>query len=280
MLVVLAGLILGTMGIFVMEAGQDPITTVAFRCAFGCLALLCWGAVYCRLPEIKLSGRALLGAVATGVLMATSWALHFAAIPRTSIGVSTVVFHIQPFWTMALGVWLLREKISARQVGIAALAFIGLALTTGLFDGSGNTGMLSHEYVVGVLLSLAGSLVYAFVPLLAKLLRSVSSFALTWWQCFVGTVLTAWWPMIHGWPTQDGLAWLIGLGAIHSGLAYALMFAGFSRLSTGRIAVLQFVYPMTAFIVDWQVYGHTLSVVQMAGLALMAAAIWSVKRES
>lgn len=39
-LVVLAGLILGTMGIFVIEAGQDPITTVAFRCAFGCLALL------------------------------------------------------------------------------------------------------------------------------------------------------------------------------------------------------------------------------------------------
>ena len=28
-----------------MEAGQDPITTTAFRCAFGCLALLCWATI-------------------------------------------------------------------------------------------------------------------------------------------------------------------------------------------------------------------------------------------
>lgn len=86
-LVVLAGLILGTMGVFVVEAGQDPITTTAFRCAFGCLALLCWGTICGRLGELKLPLKAWLGAVVTGGLMAASWALHFAAIPRTSIGV-------------------------------------------------------------------------------------------------------------------------------------------------------------------------------------------------
>jgi multidrug transporter EmrE-like cation transporter len=34
---------------------------------------------------------------------------------------------------------------------------------------------------------------------------------------------------------------------------------------------------MTAFVVDWKIYGHSLSLVQMSGLALMAIAIWSVK---
>lgn len=139
----------------------------------------------------------------------------------------------------------------------------------------------SHEYLVCVLFSLAGSLVYAFVPLLTKVLKSVTSFALPWWQCLVGTILTAWWPVLYGWPTQlDSVVWLIGLGTIHTGLAYALMFAGFSRLNTGRLAVLQFVYPMTAFVIDWQVYGHTLSIVQIVGLVLMALAVLSVKRGS
>ena len=277
-LMVLGGLILGTMGVFVMQAGQDPITTVAFRCVFGCLALLCWGALSRRLPEIRLRGRALLGAIATGVLMTLSWVLHFAAIPITSIGVSTVVFHIQPFWTMALGAWLLREKVSAPQIIAALLAFAGLTLTTGLFDGMAGATAQTDEYFYGVLLSLAGSFVYAGVPLLAKVLKSVSSFALVWWQCLVGAAFTAWWPVLYGWPGQlEPIAWLVGLGAIHTGLAYAVMYAGFARLSTGRIAVLQFVYPMTAFIIDWKVYGHTLSPIQISGLALMAIAIWSVK---
>lgn len=278
-LVVLAGLILGTMGVFVVEAGQDPITTTAFRCAFGCLALLCWGTICGRLGELKLPLKAWLGAVVTGGLMAASWALHFAAIPRTSIGVSTVVFHIQPFWTMALCAWLLSERVSGKQIGCAVIAFVGLALTTGLLDGLGAGGLPSRDYVIGLSYSLGGSFLYAFVPLLAKLLKSVSSFALAWWQCLVGAALTFWWPVMHGWPTElDKIGWLVGLGAIHSGLAYALMFSGFARLSSGRVATLQFVYPLTAFIVDWQIYGHTLSAIQGVGVALMAFAIWSIKR--
>ncbi len=277
-LVVLGGLILGTMGIFVVQAAADPITTVAFRCAFGCLSLLVWGAMTHRLPELKLRGIALLGALATGLLMTLSWALHFAAIPKTSIGVSTVVFHIQPFWTMALGAWLLRERVSSAQIAAALLAFAGLVLTTGLLDGMTGAATLDASYMTGLLLSLAGSFVYAGVPLLAKALKSVSSFALSWWQCLVGATCTLWWPLFYGWPEEwHSIAWLVGLGAIHTGLAYAVMYAGFARLSTGRIAVLQFVYPMTAFIIDWQVYGHTLSPTQILGLALMGGAIWTVK---
>lgn len=273
-LMVLGGLILGTVGIFVLQANQDPLTTVAFRCFFGFLALLSWGLLSGRLAEIRLQARDLLGAVATGVLMIISWALHFAAIPRTSIGVSTVVFHIQPFWTMALGVWLLREKVSRKQVGAALLAFAGLVLTTDVMG----TGARHQEYFYGLLMSLSGSFVYAWVPLLTKVMRSVSSFALAWWQCLVGAVLTSWWPVLYGWPSHwDTIAWLAGLGAIHTGLAYVVMFAGFARLSTGRTAALQFVYPMTAFVIDWKIYGHSLSLVQMSGLALMGIAIWSVK---
>ena len=46
-----------------------------------------------------------------------------------------------------------------------------------------------------------------------------------------------------------------------------------ARLPTGRILVLQFVYPVAAVLVDWAVYGKTLSVSQILGVAVMGLAL-------
>ncbi|HEY9095715.1 MAG TPA: DMT family transporter, partial [Hydrogenophaga sp.] len=97
------GLLLGTIGVFIKEAGQDPVTTVWFRCAFGTLALSLWGAFSGRLAELRLRGRALVAAICASALVLLNWALFFAAIERTSIGVATVVFHVQPLWVLAFG---------------------------------------------------------------------------------------------------------------------------------------------------------------------------------
>lgn len=49
-------------------------------------------------------------------------------------------------------------------------------------------------------------------------------------------------------------------------------------LALGKIAVLQFVYPLTAVLVDWCVHGRTLSFVQLAGVVLMALALWTIRK--
>ena len=41
-LMIAGGVLLGTIGVFVEEAGQHPLVTVWFRCAFGALALVAW----------------------------------------------------------------------------------------------------------------------------------------------------------------------------------------------------------------------------------------------
>lgn len=280
-LMVAGGLLLGTLGVFVEEAGQHPFTTVWFRCAFGALALLLWGVFSGRLGELRLQGRALALALAAGVLMILNWALFFAAISRTSIGVATVVFHVQPLWVLALGAWWLHEKVTRAQALATLVALAGLALATGLFDGNATGNTWGPAYALGLLLCLGGSLSYAGVTLIAKLAPGVSSFALAWWQCLVGTVLLAWWPWLHGWPDAGAAwAWLAGLGVVHTGLAYVLLYAGMARLSTSRIALLQFVYPAAAVLVDWAVYGRTLSPLQMVGVAVMGLALWSARRSA
>jgi drug/metabolite transporter (DMT)-like permease len=265
------------LGVFVEEAGADPLTTVWCRCAFGLAALTLWGVATGRGRELRLSGRGLACAMAAGVLMLANWALFFAAIERTSMAVSTVVFHVQPLWVMLLGAWWLRERVSGRQWWAVGVALLGLVLASGLVHERA-AGGIDARYLAGVLMCLGGSLSYAFVTLIAKAAKEVSSFALAWWQCAVGTVLAAAWPLLHGAPSgASAWAWLAGLGVLHTGLAYVLLYAGMARLSTGRIALLQFVYPAAAIVVDWLVYGRALGGWQFAGVVLMGAALLSLK---
>ncbi len=275
-LMIAGGVLLGTVGVFVEEARQHPLVTVLFRCAFGALALLAWGLATGRVRELRVRGRSWPVVLATGVLMVLNWALFFAAIPRTSIGVATIVFHIQPVWIMLFGTLVLREAVAPRQVAAMLAALLGLVLTTGLLGG--DAAAWGPDHVSGLLMCLAGSLCYAAVTILAKTEKVVTPFALAWWQCAVGTVLLLWVPLVHGWPqAPSSWAWLAGLGVLHTGLAYAILFAGMARLTLGRIAVLQYVYPLTAIVLDWAVYGRALGAVQLAGVGLMAGALLVVK---
>jgi len=277
LLMTAGGLLLGTLGAFVEEAGQHPLMAVCFRCAFGGLALLAWAAATGRLRELRLPPKALAAALACGVLMVANWALFFAAIERTSIGVATVVFHVQPLWVMGFGAWWLHERIGARRWLAAGVALLGLALATGLAEHAQGEPW-STRYLAGLAMCLGGSLSYAAVTLIAKRVQGASSLALAAWQCAVGVVLTAWWPLTQGWPAQPAAwGWLGGLGVIHTGLAYVLLYAGMARLPTARIALLQFVYPFAAVGVDWLVYGRSLSALQSAGMLLMGAALWSAR---
>lgn len=273
-LMIAGGVLLGTLGVFLEEAGQDPLTAVWFRCAFGVLALLAWGAATGRLGELRLHRRGCLAATAAGLLMVANWGLFFAALERTSIAVATVVFHVQPLWVILAGAWWMGERTSRRQAAAAAAALAGLALASGLLETAAAGRAVDAGYLWGLAMCLGGSLSYAGVTLIAKAARSVGSYALATWQCGIGALVLLAWPLRHGWP-EAGPAWLwlAGLGLVHTGLAYVLLYAGMARLSTGRIAVLQYVYPVAAILVDWGVYGRALGPLQIAGVLLMAFAL-------
>lgn len=277
-LMIAGGLLLGTLGVFIERAGQDPLTTVWFRCAFGLAALLAWGAARGRLHELRLAAAPLAAVTGAGALMIGSWALFFAAIERTSIGVATVVFHVQPVWLLIAGAWLQRRPLSPQRLAAALLALAGLAVASGLLDGGFSMAAHDARYWAGVAMCLGGSFAYAGVALIAQgAARSAGSFALATWQCAVGALLLAWWPLLHGWPALGpAWGWLAGLGVLHSGLAYVVLYAGVARLPAERVALLQFVYPAAAIVFDALVYGRWLGGVQLAGVLVMGLALASL----
>jgi len=265
------GLLMGTLGIFVEEARLGALTLVFFRCLFGFLALFAYCAWKGFFARRYFTRRTMTLAVLSGALMVTQWVWFFDAIHRTSIAVATVVFHVQPFWVVLIGAALFNERLGIDRLSWIAAAFVGLVLASGVVATDNLQGHTS--YLIGIGEALAGSVLYASVTLIAKSLGDLRPHLLTLAQCLVGVVCLPFIaPLTAAHISPQQWLWLVGMGVLHTGLSYVLIYGALPKLTTPVIAVLLFVYPLTAIAVDAIVYGRALSPVQLAGMALIVAA--------
>lgn len=277
---VIGSILLGTIGIFVHEANADPITTTWFRCAFGLIGLTIWFACRHQLKQLSLPSHIRLWVIVSGVLMVTGWGMFFAAIDHVSASVATVLFHVQPFWVLVLNIWWLKESIKRQRVISILLAMVGLVLATGiaeqiLLSTSSRNIAFSTNYWLSVGACIFGALCMACVTIIAKKLRDIPAGAIAWWQCAIGATVLITWPFINGWPLfGESWLWLSGLGFIHTGLAYSLIYKGMAKLRVDRIVVYQFIYPAVVILIDWQLYDQPLSSSQIFGVIIMAVALW------
>lgn len=197
--------------------------------------------------------------------------LLFESYENTSISVATVVYHTQPFYVVLLGALLFRERLTAAKVGWIALAFAGLILVSGVTPGDFTGG--NSTYLLGIGQALAAALLYGLSTLVTKRITGVRPHLIALVQVLVGIPLLlplADFGAMSG--TGADWGWLIGLGLIHTGLMYVLMYAAYQKLPTAKIAVLAFTYPAVAMVADWAVYGHHIGLVQALGVPLIVFA--------
>ncbi|MFJ8085099.1 DMT family transporter [Streptomyces sp. NPDC096205] len=270
----------GTLGVFVVESGASPFNVVFFRVLFGALAL--GGYVLARgwLRDHGFTPRTLGLAVLGGVFIVLNWVLLFQSYENTSISVATVVYHTQPFYVVLLGALLFRERLTAAKVGWTGLAFAGLILVSGVTPGDFTSG---GGYLLGIGQALLAALLYGLSTLVTMgvpprveqrgRISGVRPHLIALVQVLVGIPLLlpfADFGAMAG--TGADWGWLAGLGVIHTGLMYVLMYAAYAQLPTSKIAVLAFVYPAVAMVADWAVYGHHIGLVQALGVPLIVTA--------
>jgi drug/metabolite transporter (DMT)-like permease len=99
--------LIGSVGVFVHESGQDPVTAVFYRCLFGALFLIAWGLARGHLRGLWQDRALLRGATVSGVLLVLNWVALFAGMARSSIGVATMVYHFFPFVMLILAALVL-----------------------------------------------------------------------------------------------------------------------------------------------------------------------------
>lgn len=256
----------GTLGIFVVESGASAFNVVFFRVLFGAIALGTYAFARGYFRDHGLTLKKLSLAALGGVFIVFNWVFLFKAYEATSISLATVVYHTQPFFLVLLSALVLRERLSRFQLGWLAAAFAGLLLVSGVRPGDAGS-------LAGIGLALLAAVLYALSTLVTKRIAGVRPHLIALVQVLVGIPLLlpfADFGAMSG--TGTGWAWLAGLGVIHTGLMYVLMYAAYAKLPTAKIAVLAFTYPAVAMVADWAVYGHHIGLVQALGVPLIVLA--------
>ena len=290
----LAMTILGTVGAFTIESGLDAVTAVFWRSVFGTafLGLWCgsqgdflrlWNSYHSAASgALRLQGIRVAG---VGVLMVTSWVTFFASFTMTSIATTTIVYHVHPFFVVVIGAIWLGDRITLRQCAWMLLAFFGLVLASGLAGTSvGNPGGIitstfsstSSRWFDGIGMTLLSALAYALAITLARGITLPPAFT-TFCQTVIGIVTLAPFADFSRQLHAAQWAWLVGLGTLHTGIAYVLVYSALPRLKAPVIGTLAFLYPTVAILIDWLCYGHVIAPAAIVGMVFIAVATMGIR---
>jgi len=262
----------GTAGLFSISSGQPTFNVVFFRCVFGALALVGWASArggWKNLVGIERRQWPLV--LVSGICLVVNWLALFEAFHRTSIGFATIIYHLQPFWIVLIGGLFLKEALSRHRIGWVCLAFLGLILT--VLPKLGDM-QADRNWLIGVGLALVASLFYAATTLTTRAVKGVRPDVLSAVHCLIGCV--AFLPFLNLGALQGGDAgmwgWLVGLGVIHTGIVYVLLYSAYPKVPTTVIAAAAFLNPAVALLSDFLVFGRSITPMQSAGLVLILLA--------
>ena len=269
-----AMVIAGTIGYFVILSGEKPFNVVFFRCAIGSIGLCayCWMKGFFRSLRLSLSQSAniVLGALT----LIFNWYFLFTAYGLTSVGITTVVYNVQPFLLVLAGLLFRKERPSRSAVFWLTIAFCGVVV---LAQPSAHEP--SSTYMLGVGCALVAAMLYAVTTLLTKTLsRTMRPEVIAVCHMFIGTI--AFLPLVnfHDLPAAGHQVFaIVALGLFHTTFMYILLYGAFKKAAPGSIAVRGFVYPLVAVLVDFLAFGKVMNTEQMIGgvLILLSATAYA-----
>jgi len=263
-----AMLISGTIGAFVLASGQSATNSVFFRCLIGGLVLLAYILVKNIHKKANLNKENLPLIIIIGFSIVINWVSLFKSYEYIPIGLSTTVYHAQPFLVFFGGALFLNAPLSRPRLTYILIGFIGLCL---VIDPSEHFSWDSN-YLLGCSLALIAAFFYALATIATKKLNNVPPHVIALSQLVIGLILLAPLANFSALPDKSSQwAALLVLGIVHSAAMYILIYSAYQKLEAAQIAVLNYLYPLAAVGVDYFYFGITLSTTQLIGGFLILA---------
>jgi drug/metabolite transporter (DMT)-like permease len=275
----------GTVAKVILTTGLSSLRLAEVR-STGAFVLFALALAVTRPTALRLRARELPFFVLFGVggLALVQW-FYFLAIHRLEIGIALLIQYLAPVLVALWARYVLHEPVRRRIWLALVLALTGLALVVEIWSG------LSLD-AAGVAAALGGAGSYALYILMAEhgvgerdpvsLLCLGFLFASLLWA-----VVRPWWSFpghivgadvsLHGHlssihlPVWSLMAWLILLGTI---VPFALLVSALRHISATRAGIVAMLEPVVGALVAWAWLGESLGGVQLAGAAIVLAAIF------
>ena len=266
--VLAATLLFGSIGLFVRAIPLASAMLALVRAVLGAAVLLIAALITHRPPRWRVIGRQLLPLALSGAFIGVNWILLFEAYRYTTVSVATLAYYASPVLVVLAAPLVLREPFSGAKLAGVLAAAAGTLLLTGSGEGSG------ADPVRGVLLGLGAAVFYAGVILTNKFITGLTGLERTFTQLVFAALTLAPYLLVTrpeptGPMTGAGLACLVIVGLVHTGLGYLLYFSAMGELPGQTIALLGYIDPLSALVFSALLLGERLSPVQLLGAVLI-----------
>lgn len=262
--------IFGSIGFFSVKTGLPSIELVFVRCI--CASLLL-GSVWLfghRKREKKnqetVCRKDYLFAVLCGFFLVVNWVFFFRSFEFMSITVAVSIYHLAPVLMLLLGFVFFKEKITL-PAGLAIITcFIGTLLVGGIQQHSSLKDFMS----TGVMWAFGAALFYALTTLTGKAIRTLDPILTTVIQTSLGIFLLL--PLVD-WSNFSHLSienwsYILLTGFVHTGFVFYLFFSSLRNLKAQTIAILVFLDPAVAIVLDVVLTGYHPDKYQIIGIIL------------
>jgi len=266
----------GIIGVLVIETDLPPTEIVFWRCAIGFVPLLAYCLAFPSLRRQLGNTAALALALLSGMFIVANWLLFFHSFRYINYSLSTIIYHVFPFFTLLLGHVFLKERVRVHHILWTSVAFLGFLLVANvsrIFAATESVSML------GVLFTLGACFFYSCSTIIVKRITLPPILIVTM-QLFSGLVLLSLIELGHySWPFSDPdvAVNLLVLGLLSTAILYVLLYSALHRLNIKLAAVLFFLYPVFTVILDYVVYGNRLTTWQLMGALLIFLSTLGIK---
>lgn len=275
-LIIVAGLFWGSMGIFVRHLNGLGFTSIQVAC----LRLVFAGILFALILLIKdpkgfkIKPKDIPLFLALGLVSILFFTCcYFTAIRLMTMSTAAILLYTSPIWVMILAVIFLKEKITVRKIIALILAFAGCVLVSG-FGGK--------VTVIGILVGLGSGLGYGLYSIFGTFaLKKYSPLTVTCYTFLIaglGSVIVA--------DPADLIAKINASGSRLSLFGFVLLTSvvtavipflfytlGLNRTTAGKAAVLATVEPAAATLFGFFVMKEKIGPVAVLGILLVFAAI-------
>ncbi len=268
----LSMLIFGTVGIFSKNIALPTGVIAFFRSAIGLIFLLILMLIFGKRPDTAAIRKNLWLLLISGIALAANWVLFFEACRYTTVPTATVSYYLAPVMLIAISPLLFGEKLTPQRVAFALVAVVGMLLSSGVF-GSAAEGVSAFGIMLGVL----AAVLYASVIAMNKLMKDIDPLLKTACQFAVSAAVLLPYAflfedMANISFSSESVIYLLIIGIIHTGLAYALYFRSATVLPAATTAIISYIDPVTSIIISTVAFGEPLGVQGAIGAALIIAA--------
>jgi len=200
-----------------------------------------------------------------GIAGALALAQGFWLLQNAPLAAATTLTHLSPIFTTLMGIWIVKEKVAARQLLWFLLSFAGIVVMQG-FD----YRITPLHLLLGIGASLAMGLAYNSVR---KLGRTEHPLVIIFYFPLVCLPLTGLYTAFN-WVAPQGVEWLwLLLLGLFTQLGQYYMTRSYMVAEISTVAIVNYTEVIFAIVIGLVLFGENFNLLTYAGMLLVIAGV-------